>query len=169
MDGNTYPVEPDMPRSKSSLNTQQIIIAGMFLVIGILVGLGLTQLKPISRFLGFGDITVNLPQAPQTVKISPIFQNQTASLMGKISKIEGSMATILKDGKEDTFPLASNFIFYLPVENSPISTASANLSLVRLNEDVSITLQVLDGEYKVTSISYPNTYTGKNSPTPKKQ
>lgn len=88
------------------------------------------------------------------VETSPVFQNQTATVLGKISKTEGDKATIVsQDNKEETFPVAKKFVLYKPVRNNQ-ATPSSDLKQIDPNMDAFINLEVIDGKYQIVSITY---------------
>lgn len=94
------------------------------------------------------------------IQSSKLFQTQTANIQGKITKVNGSTITIVDDKNQTgEFTLSPKAVFYkqdeLPVPGKPYSaSASSDMKSISLNTHAIISLEVVDGNYQVTSISY---------------
>lgn len=93
--------------------------------------------------------------AKEPTPASPLFQTQTATVVGKITKVDSGMLTVVdSNNKSDNFELSPKFVIYKPVPNSPKSTSSADLKEIITDQLVSVLLQYENGLYRVTSIAY---------------
>lgn len=92
-----------------------------------------------------------------------MFANQTASFIGIITKVDGSLLHLENSsGETGQVKISNNFsIFDLSQKNGG---AAHDMNSIRLNEKVLINLEVIDGEYQANTLTYtqPNTI---SSPT----
>lgn len=120
----------------------------------------LTLAFTLGYFAARSQSADNLPpvieQNGNFVKVSPIFDNQLATINGKITKLDGEIATVQNfAGKSDNFPLSKGVLIYLPPDkNSPSSPSSSDLKDIELNKDAFISLKAINERFELTSISY---------------
>ncbi len=95
-------------------------------------------------------------QEEPTIKISPIFTTQTATINGAIESIEGNTLKIKSNNQIKDFPISSNFTVYKKSRpNSPVASASADIKSIDISKQALIILSVIDNKYQVVSVSYP--------------
>lgn len=93
--------------------------------------------------------------ATNTVKTSPLFQNQTASVYGKITKTTDTILTITdKNGRTEEFAISPKFMVYKALNGVRQATASSQISSIDPEKNASIALEVIDGKYQVVSVTY---------------
>lgn len=90
----------------------------------------------------------------QQLTVSPLFDSQTASINGEVVKIENSKAFVKKKNLTDTFPLSAQFTIYKYVAGSATPTTSTNRADIEPDRTATILLEVVQGEYKMVSITY---------------
>ena len=154
---------PEMTKPKSKFNPKILVFISS-LIVGILIGLIIGQKS--SFLMSLKKNATDQPVLLQAgmIRTSSLFQSQSAIIQGKITKVENSSLTIEDKNKHsESFPIASTLVIYIPTSNSPISTASADLKFIKINELATILLQVIDSHYKIVSISYPNNFVQKPS------
>lgn len=141
--------------SKPRMNNLVLIIIGIILLIIISASafwLGQNYSKPTSN-----DSTPSNQVSISSAKATsnPLFQNQTAVINGKITKSAKGQLTI-EDNDKDTssFNLAPKIVIYKQVPGQTSAQTTTNESAIELNKQAVITLSVIDGEYKVSSIAY---------------
>lgn len=100
--------------------------------------------------------TAQSVKQPQQSPDNPLFQFQTATIQGKITKLTDNQITIADSkGQVGQFPLSSKLTIYRPSEGTKPAYASTDPKTISLNEPTSVLLQLMDGVYQVVSISYP--------------
>ncbi|MBI2011204.1 hypothetical protein HYS91_00400 [Candidatus Daviesbacteria bacterium] len=126
-----------------------IVLTLAALALGFFMGRGLLATNP-------GSINNQASGSATMVKTSPLFKAQTATIQGKITKIDGSTITVTsQDNQAETFPLDSNFTIYKHTSGTSFAAAlPGSDKQIELNKDSIIVLNVKDGDYKVSSISY---------------
>lgn len=148
---------------------KKIVILGVLLIVVSLVSF-------------IGGFYLNKPiQIPNTkpvvnkemVKISPLFQNQTAMIQGKITKVDRNLVTITDhQNQSDTFPLSSSLIISkASTSRSPAASASSDIKAIELNKESNIILRLENNVFQIMSISYPSSNppsTPAPTPIPKK-
>jgi hypothetical protein len=98
------------------------------------------------------------------------FDNQNASLTGKITKINnGTMTVQNKKGASQSFPVSDTIIINKIDEKTGLPTSpSKDINTLELNKEVVISLISQNGEFKIMSINYlPNASNFTNIPQPK--
>lgn len=92
---------------------------------------------------------------PTPLSADPILQNQTASIDGKVIKVEDNYLTIVDlKGKTSVFK-ASKFVSVSKFNStSSFASSSAGLSKLELDKQALISLKAEEGEYRIISISY---------------
>lgn len=90
------------------------------------------------------------------------FDSQSATVQGTITKITSSTVSITNDkGISGNLPISSKVLIYdynnvtqKNQEGLPIASASSDLKKVEIGKKASLFLELIDGRYQVTSISY---------------
>ena len=89
---------------------------------------------------------------------NPIFTTQSATVQGKINKVEGNKITVTNlSGNQGEFELSEMTVINKIVTNSNklnTATSSTDLSTLETDKDVSLILQLKDGKYVVLSVNY---------------
>lgn len=100
-------------------------------------------------------------QKPQTVESeavsngSALFKSQTATFQGKITEVSGNSAKVVSDtNQKGEFEISDKVVIYKFAGNSPTTSASSNLKEIETDKMVLATLELMDGKYKIVSISY---------------
>lgn len=96
------------------------------------------------------------PPPQNTIKVSPIFDSQRATIRGSVSQIKHNSILVIKNraNSTDQFPAAPNLQIYKYKVGSTEATASSDLKSIELDKEALIVLEAIKGEYKVVSISY---------------
>lgn len=90
-----------------------------------------------------------------STQADPFFTSHTASIQGKVTNINGNKLTIENNkGVTNELKLEPNFQIYIPDPSGRMSTPSADLKLIKLNTDVSISAVSINGEFQVTTLHY---------------
>ncbi len=136
------------------LNRKAVFAAIALLVVGLLIGyvLGIQVAKGNSR---------NYSPAPSqqkgSLKTSPLFTRQNATVTGKVTKVDGNKITVVDDkNQSDIFVLSKNIAIVTAIAPGKVATPSTNIKDIQLNQSALIALQIVDGEYQVISIAYTN-------------
>lgn len=88
-------------------------------------------------------------------KTNSIFTSQVAYIQGKITKVDDKTLTIEKTASQSaSFPISNKFVSYVPKPNSPQATASADLKSIQTNKPALVSLELINGEYQIISVSY---------------
>lgn len=146
-----------------ALDKKLVLPIVLFLVIGVVIGylIGM-QIAPKPQAV------VNSTKQPEKVvyKSNPIFDHQTATITGKITKVEGDKITVMDSGNNsETFTLVKGAAI-ANVAGSKHVASSSSIKNIPLNTNAYISLELIEGEYKVNSIFYGN-YPA-STPLPKK-
>lgn len=129
-------------------------------VLIILIVLGLISTSIISFYLGRGfdskpTQTSNNTPPLLTVKGAEVLQTQTASLVGKIIKIENDKLFVAdKNGKVADFTVIPTVLVSKPIGGKSVASQSGGIKNLELNKDVLINLVARNGEYTITSVTY---------------
>lgn len=83
-----------------------------------------------------------------------LFDFQTAIFTGKITKIEGKKIWLENKYGVTGEAMISDNVTITDVSAGGIATPSADLNKVKVDKDVSINFQVINGQYQATSINY---------------
>ena len=128
-----------------AISPKQFLIAAGLLAIGSVTGFYL------GRYSLSGPIPQSQNQSKQIVFKNPLFKSQSATFEGEITGVEGLKLTV-KDYKDQTGVLTAipNLIIY----GSGVKKAATDSASIELNKKAVLTLEVVDGQYKVISISY---------------
>lgn len=118
----------------------------------------------LAGVVGFSVGKFSYPESSQTssktppllaVKGAELLQTQTASLVGKIIKIEGDNLFIQdSSGKVSDFPVIPTVLVSKPVGGKLVASQSGGLQNLELNQDVLVNLVAKNGEYIITAITY---------------
>ncbi len=145
------------------------IIAGS-IVLGILLVL-------ISGFVGY-QLGINKPnptdKKPQSevqeakVTKNPLFTTQSATIHGKITAINDKLITIQTiNNITQQVKIADNVAISKLGNNNRPNPPTSDIKTLESNKNVLLSLEFMDGEYKVVSITYlPDTNTS-TPPIPK--
>ncbi len=91
-------------------------------------------------------------KAPQP---NSIFKMQQAFIQGTITKVDGQIVTVKNDqGVSSAFPASKRISIYQSSPNSKQSTASSDLKIISIGIPALVSLELVNGEYQITSISY---------------
>ncbi|KKQ07975.1 MAG: hypothetical protein US19_C0034G0011 [Candidatus Daviesbacteria bacterium GW2011_GWB1_36_5] len=124
-----------------------LIGVAVSLVVGFLIG-------SASSNLGKGGGIANLANLTQ----NDLYTSQSATVQGKITKVEGKMLTVTNSsGKSGELELSDNAIINkIKTGGRAINTATSSTDLTALetDKDVTLFLQMTDGKYKVISVNY---------------
>ncbi|OGH18475.1 MAG: hypothetical protein A3F31_01650 [Candidatus Levybacteria bacterium RIFCSPHIGHO2_12_FULL_38_12] len=139
------------------MNLQTIVVGITALMIGILGGFVVGQGKKSSVQTSQVVVPKQQVAKPDTVKeiqSSTLFENQTASFEGVITKVEENIATVKnKAGKESKFPIADEISIYKfakPNEGTRLSDKKD----IELNKDVVLVLVFKNTQYEIVSLTY---------------
>ncbi len=152
---NEYLVaQPEKPSSISPL-----IILIILVILGVIVYfVRNSSFARNSSFLSSKLGSISQPQNINdgvTKKTSPLFNPQSATINGKITKIEGRNLTIVDNKNQtDTFQANDNLVVYKQKNGNTPASSSANIKDLELNKDAVIVLQGFGDTYKVISVSY---------------
>lgn len=126
------------------MNSKQFALSLMLSIITALIGFNLGRVQSKTPLTA-------IPNNP-VVKGSALFRSQTATIQGMINNIQSGKAYVTNiQGLSDSFPLASNWS-YNDGDKRTQASASSQIKLP-LNQSAIILLELIDKEYKVTSIS----------------
>jgi hypothetical protein len=153
---------PTKTSNKSNL-LFYIIIVVLVLVLLPSLFLNVADLKKI-----FGKKT---SENAALVKNS-LFSYQTATINGKITKVQDRTLTVQNTkGVTGDVIASQNISIMSQGDNNPISTPSADLKKIELNKDASLTLTAVGEQYEVTVISYVQSIPdpGNDTPIPSSQ
>lgn len=105
------------------------------------------------------------------VKTSPIFDSQTATIRGTVTKVNGSAVFINKKGQTYEFLLSPDVAVYKYGTGNANASSSNQSSSVELNREALIVLEATDNNYQIISITYATPAVEKKSegstPTPR--
>jgi hypothetical protein len=88
-------------------------------------------------------------------KNESIYNSQTATIYGKVTKLSGKKVTIQNNLNKQTgeFEVAESITITKVSSKQPLNaTPSSDLNKIELNKDASITLDLREGKYMVTAI-----------------
>jgi hypothetical protein len=93
----------------------------------------------------------NLPQSVTTTR-NNLYTSQTATIRGKITKVEGTSLTVenLTTKATGVIQTTDNIVI-----NKAGSKPSSQLSSLELDKEVLIGLELINGNFSATSIQYP--------------
>lgn len=129
-------------------NFKYLSVTIVLMILSALAGFLAASLKPQST------PAVNLKaQAPAS---NPLFISQTANVQAKITDVSGNKIKVMDDKNQSgEFTLNDKFIVYVPGSDSKVASASSEPKSIIKNKLSYIVLQLINGDYQVTSISYP--------------
>lgn len=114
--------------------------------------------------IGFALGRYNAPQINQTLapstreeqpKTSPLFRSQTATFQGEITKVSGNKLSVKDDkGQTGDFPVSNKVVIYKFKAGSNQASASSDLKSIDIGKQALVILELVNGKYQVTSISY---------------
>lgn len=136
-----------------TLDKKIILLIALVLVLGLFVGYVLGNQTAKRKAFNYSS----KPAEKVVYKTSPLFNGQTANVIGKITKIDGSKIVV-----EDSKKQIGSFTLYKKVAiinaNAPgqIASPSSNIKDIQLNKEALIYLQLIDGDYQVLSIAFKN-------------
>lgn len=118
----------------------------------LLLGMGAGYIIATRKLAPMGGSQNQASPAP---KAASKFKYQTASVNGKVTKINDRTITVLDDkGETNDFNLSQSFTVSRYPGNSKVASTSALLNDNDLGKDALIVLVTQDGDFKVTSVSY---------------
>lgn len=126
-----------------------LIIVTIFLTAlgGFLAG---KYLKTPTTFPLVNQVEQNTTPSPDS-----LFQTQTATFQGKITKVEGANLQVESEtGHKTTFPISNKLTIYKFGANSATASPSADLKTIEVDKLVLIMLELIDGKYQAVTISY---------------
>lgn len=132
-----------------SSSTRLYILAGVLFLVGL--GLGLS----INRFIKPGS-NINLTSNnTQKDGLSKLLTTQTATIKGKVLKVEGKLLTVQNSsGLTGDVLLSDNAVVSKVNKNGTFASPSADLSIIEPNQEAIITLAYTGGVYKATLIQF---------------
>lgn len=132
------------------------VLAGIaILIVLILFGYFLTskQSSPTTSTTPNAPV-VSTENLKAQIDKNSIFDLQNALIKGKVvDTFENSIKVENKKGAQGSFALNNPFYVYKQ-DAQDKNTVGTKLEDIELNKDVTINFQLIDGEYKVTSLSY---------------
>ena len=133
-----------MPKS----NPQLLSIGLLLLVVGLVLGF----------LFGKNNQNISIPLIQNNQKedqANAMFQSQSASAQGTITKVDGNNITFMTDdNKTGTFPLAPRFTIY-KFAKSAQAKAYSDIKDIELDKKAVIGLQLINNTYQITTITYP--------------
>ncbi len=150
-----------IPQPPPPLNTKWWIAGGLFL--GVIVILLAFYIFRSTLFPPTPKITQKQHPTPTSPsqRANPIFETQSATVYGTITKINGSTLSVTNDrGLTGDFLIFSKVAIYTSdgtVKNKDgiaVASASSDLKTVEIGKQASLFLELINGEYQVVSISY---------------
>lgn len=94
-------------------------------------------------------------QSSQEASPNPTPQPKAFIFRSTITKINGSTLSVTDDkGQSNDYPISSNVTIYKYKEGSPDASASSDLKLIKTGDQASFVLELINGRYQITSISY---------------
>lgn len=127
------------------------------LVIGAFILGFISGRIPVGRQLQPNQPTP-MPQTQESEALknsSSLFKSQTATIQGKITKVLGNIAQVESDtGAKGEFEISDKVLIYKFKGGSGTASASSDLKEIQENMQVLITLALIEGKYKIVSISY---------------
>lgn len=138
-----FPTQPPTPKSNNNL----VLILGIIILM-IVLSSGGYFIGKVSTPKG-----VALPAQTQlnykVPKNNPIFTNQTAIIIGEITRISGSILSIKsKSGQRGDFPISSKIVIYRE------ASASSDLNKLETGKSASIGLALENNQYKVSYVYF---------------
>lgn len=135
-----------VPALDKKIILRSIVLLVVGLLVGYLIGHQTVRSNPLNA---------SKPIEKVVYKTNPLFASQTAGIAGKITSSDGKKITVL-DSKDhsDSFSLSSHLMILAPSSSDKVSSPSANVKDIKLNQSAQIYLQLVDGDYQVVSIVY---------------
>lgn len=139
------------PKSGSKL---YVTVAVLIIILVFIVGWIIINVRKNGLSMNTGSLPGNN---------TSLFDFQTAIFTGKITKIDGKKIWLEnKYGVKGEAMISAN-VTITDVSAGGIATPSGDLNKIKLNDDVSINFQVVNGQYEATSINYLSSNTNANN------
>lgn len=128
----------------------------LIIVFGLLAYLRILPLSGIIPVLQKQQPTgQSLENQSQTIKSSPLFSSQTATIIGSVKRVEGNKLTVRDQRlQEDTFDISSDFAVYEYKEAGAEPQITKGTSGIKIGQEGTIFLSAIGGGFKIVSISY---------------
>lgn len=100
-------------------------------------------------------ISLNPPKQTPAQKITknPVFKSQLGIFTGTITAINGKTMSLKSgQGESGNFDLAPGYIIYKKTPNKTTETAGSDLTTIKPPQQASIQLELLNGQYLITSV-----------------
>lgn len=95
---------------------------------------------------------VQTAPVPETQKI---FQEQSAAVQGTITKVDNQTLSVTNTtGENGQFPISPRIVVYSFRPGSTQASASSDIKTITTGKQALIKLELENGQYQVTSISY---------------
>ena len=127
------------------------IFAISLLIFGLAVGFFLGKRSQLNT-----SPATNLPISTNTAA-SSLYSSQTANIRGQITKVDGETLTIKNLNNQATGEhQASSRVLITKASARPdkLASPSSDLSTIELNKEALIQLEMIGGQYQITSIQY---------------
>lgn len=133
----------------------RVLVGVVILIILLFLGFFLfSQKSPVSSPTTPNAPVVSTENIKAQIDKNSVFDLQNALIKGKVVDIfESSIKVENKKGAQATFPLNNPFYVYKQDAQGK-NTVGTKIEDIEENKDVTINFQLIDGEYKVTSLSY---------------
>lgn len=108
-------------------------------------------------FLGRGNYAgVNTPLTNSSTQQNSIFLLQTATIQGQVVKIDGKNLTVKNSNNNEqaSFETAEPLSITRMNKQGKIDSNSTDFSTIEKDKTVFINLQMFEGKYKITQITY---------------
>jgi len=134
--------------SKSSVGLSLFFLVSVTIAAGI--GYYLGQPKTIQSVK-----VVDQPAPSKPFRVSPLVRSQNATIQGTIIDSDSSSISVRDNkGQTDKLPLSSSWTVSSLNEVPKAASKSAAAKKITTNQEAIIVMDLIDGEYKVTAISY---------------
>lgn len=139
-----------------ALSLKWIVLTLLLIFLGILFGyfLGVNYPKLLPSTISTDNPVASLARPQQVVKVSPLFNDQTTTIQAEIVRADNSYIAVKKDDLSETFPMSESVLIFHQKTSEKAATSSSDIDSIQLNREATIVLKVIDGEYKVISVSY---------------
>lgn len=95
------------------------------------------------------------PTPTQTISPNLLFKSQLATFEGKITGISGKTLSVESDtGEKGEFAVSDKVVIYKYTPGKGNASASADVKTIEVGRKVLISLELINGEYQASSISY---------------
>lgn len=138
---------------KLRFHMRYTLLTFVLMLIAAIIGFVIGNLKPI--------MNSSLPQLTQnfsnqaSIKESPLFEAQLATVTGKITAVNGNVLTVTdQKNQTDQFTASSRMLVFKLSLTGPSSSPSADLKSLELNKMATLMLEKTENGYEVTSVRY---------------